>query len=322
MASDASHIHAMSNSDSSATRAVLPTLRQLQFLTALHAHGGFVRAAEAIGVTQPTLSSGIKELEATLGVTLVDRSRPGAVLTAAGEEAADRAAAALSAVEALVQAMRGADAPLTGRFVLGAIPTIAPFLLPRALPLLRQKFPALQLILKEDQTARLLEQVRARSIDAAILALPYEAGGIETASIGEDEFLLAAPDGHPLLARIGLTPEDVDSGELLLLEDGHCLRDHALKVCRFASGRANAAYAATSLHTLLQMVGGDMGVTLAPRLATEGGAAAGAAVRLRSFAPPVIGRTIGIAWRAGGPRRADALMLAEALAALMPGAGD
>ncbi len=307
----------MAQPDPIIARGQLPTLRQLHFLIALQAHGGFVRAADAIGVTQPTLSAGIKELEASLGVTLVDRTRPGAVLTQAGEEAALRARAVVGEVEALVMAMRGAGAPLSGPFRLGAIPTIAPFLLPRALPMLKAKFPALQLILKEDQTVRLLEQVRARSLDAAIIALPFDAAGVETAPIGEDEFLLAAPPGHPLLARERLRPEDLDGDELLLLEDGHCLRDHALKLCRLAQGRTSAAFGATSLYTLLQMVGGDMGVTLAPKIAVDAGAAAGAPVTLRRFSEPVIGRTIGIAWRAGGARRDEALMLAEALAGVV-----
>ncbi|MBU6406130.1 MAG: LysR family transcriptional regulator [Alphaproteobacteria bacterium] len=292
----------------------LPTLRQLQFLAALAAHGGFIKAADAVGVTQPTLSAGVKELEATLGVRLVERGRAGVALTSSGEEAAARAMRILTEVEELARAVRGASAPLTGPFRLGAIPTIAPFLLPRALPLLRQRFPGLKLQLREDLTPRLVEGLRARTLDAAVIALPYEAAGVETMPFAEDEFLLALPPGHKLCGRNDLTPENIPTDELLLLEDGHCLRDHVLSLCRAGvPGQAKPDFSAASLHTLVQLVGGGLGVTLAPRLAVEGGVTGGAAVVLQAFNEPVMGRTLGMAWRKGGPRRADAGLLAEAL---------
>lgn len=291
----------------------MPTLRQLQFLTALRAEGSFVAAAEAVGVTQPTLSAGIKDLETALGVVLVERGRTGAVLTAAGEEAVDRAARALSEVEELVRAVQGAGEPLSGVFRLGAIPTIAPFLLPKALPLLKQRFPKLRLQMREDLTARLIEQLRMRTLDAAIIAMPYNAAGIETVSIADDEFLLLTPDDHPLAKRNDLTPEHLQTDELLLLEDGHCLRDHALSACKLAPSRRSSEVGATSLHTLVQMVAGGMGVTLLPRIAAEGGAAAGAHVAMRPFSEPVVGRSIGVAWREGSQRAQDAQLLAEVL---------
>src|SRR5689334_10276097 len=169
--------------------SAMPTLRQLQFLTALRAEGSFVAAADAVGVTQPTLSAGIKELETSLGVVLVERGRNGAVLTPAGEEAARRAAQALGDVMELVRAVQSAGKPFTGAFRLGAIPTIAPFLLPRALPLLKRHYPQLRLALREDLTSRLVEGLRARTLDAAVIALPYAAPGVETAIVAEDEFL-------------------------------------------------------------------------------------------------------------------------------------
>jgi LysR family hydrogen peroxide-inducible transcriptional activator len=288
-------------------------LRQLSFLVALSEHGGFSRAADAVGVTQPTLSAGIKELEAALGVILVDRSQIGAVLTPAGQETARRAQNAIGEVEALVGAARGADAPLTGPFRLGAIPTIAPFLLPRALQALRKRYPALRLVLKEDVSARLVDALRARTLDAALIALPYEANGIESMAIMEDEFFLVAPVKHKLATTKVLTPESLTGEDLLLLEDGHCLRDHALSVCRLARQPHAAEVGATSLHTLVQMVAGGMGVTLAPQLAIDGGVAQGAAVSIRRFATPVIGRSIGVAWRAGGMRADEAKLLAETL---------
>ena len=293
--------------------SALPTIRQLQFLAALADHGGFVRAADAVGVTQPTLSAGIKELEIVLNAVLVERGRAGAVLTPAGEEAAHRARRLLGDVEELVRAARGAGAPFSGTFRLGAIPTIAPFVLPRALPALRARYPAVRLHLKEDVTPRLVDALRARTLDAALIALPYAAHGMDTEIVADDEFLFLAPTGHPLAARNDLHPEHLENEDVLLLEDGHCLRDHALSVCRAAPGKLCADVGATSLATLVQMVAGGLGVTLLPRLAADGGAAAGAAVAIRPFAEPVIGRSIGVAWRAGSAREEEARLLAALL---------
>jgi LysR family hydrogen peroxide-inducible transcriptional activator len=293
--------------------SAMPTLRQLQFLIALRAEGSFVAAAEAVGVTQPTLSAGIKDLETTLGAVLVERGRLGAVLTAAGEAAVERAVRALGEVEELVRAVQTAGEPMSGAFRLGAIPTIAPFLLPRALPLLKRKFPKLRLQMREDLTARLIEALRARTLDAALIALPYEAHGVSSARIADDEFYFLSPEGHPLAKRNDLSPEHLKSEELLLLEDGHCLREHALSACRVSPGRRSADVAATSLHTLVHMVAGGMGVTLLPKIAADGGAAAGAQVALRQFAEPVVGRSIGIAWRDGSQREGEARMIGEVL---------
>jgi LysR family hydrogen peroxide-inducible transcriptional activator len=291
----------------------MPTLRQLQFLVALRAEGSFVAAAEAVGVTQPTLSAGIKDLETTLGAVLVERGRSGASLTPAGEEAAERASRALSEVEEMVRTVHSAGEPFTGVFRLGAIPTIAPFLLPRALPLLKRTFPKLRLQMREDLTTRLIEALRARTLDAALIALPYEAHGVATASIADDEFLFLCPETHPLARRNDLSPDQMKSEEMLLLEDGHCLREHALSACRIAPGRRSSEVGATSLHTLVQMVAGGMGVTLLPKIAAEGGAIAGAHVSVRPFSTPLIGRSIGVAWREGGPREDEARKLAEVL---------
>ena len=291
----------------------MPTLRQLQFLTALRAEGSFVAAAEAVGVTQPTLSAGIKDLETSLGQVLVERGRMGAVLTPAGEEAAERAARALGEVEELVRAVQAAGQPFSGTFRLGAIPTIAPFLLPRVLPLLKKKFPKLRLQLREDLTGRLVEALRTRAIDAALIALPYEANGIASAPIADDEFLFLCPEDHPLAKRNDLTPDLLKNEDVLLLEDGHCLRDHALTACRLPSNKRSTDVGATSLHTLVQMVGGGLGVTLLPKIAAEAGAAVGAHVAVRQFAEPLVGRSIGVAWREGGQREKEARMLANVL---------
>jgi LysR family hydrogen peroxide-inducible transcriptional activator len=299
--------------DSRIPASAMPTLRQLQFLTALRAEGSFVAAAEAVGVTQPTLSAGIKELEGALGVVLAERGRAGAVLTPAGEEAADRAARALGEVEELVRAVHAAGEPLAGVFRLGAIPTIAPFLLPRALPTIKAKFPRLRLHMREDLTLRLLEALRLRTLDAAVIALPFEAHGIGSEIIAEDEFLLLCQPGHQLAARNDLAPSHLKGEELLLLDDGHCLRDHALSVCALAPGRRSAEFGATSLYTLVQMVAGGMGVTLLPKLAADAGVATGAGVAIRPFAVPAIGRSLGVVWREGSPREAEARLLSQTL---------
>lgn len=289
----------------------MPTLRQLQFLIALRAEGSFVGAAEAVGVTQPTLSAGIKDLETSLGATLVERGRTGAVLTPAGVEAAERATRAVGEVEEMVRAVQTAGEPFSGTFRLGAIPTIAPFLLPRALPLLKKKFPKLRLQMREDLTSRLVDGLRSRMLDAAVIALPYEAHGIATASIADDEFYLLCPETHPLAKRNDLAPENLKTEDVLLLEDGHCLREHALSACKLSPSRRNSEAGATSLHTLVQMVAGGMGVTLLPKIATD--AVAGAHVAVRPFEVPIVGRSIGVAWRENGQREKEARMLAEVL---------
>lgn len=292
---------------------ILPSLRQLQFLDSLARAGSFSRAAQSMHVTQPTLSTAIRELEGILGVQLVEREARGATLTPTGEEVVRRARALLSDAEDMVMAAKGASQPLFGTFRLGAIPTIAPFVLPRVMKHLKANYPELTLYLREDQTARLLDDLRARRLDGALIALPYEANGIETLSVFEDEFLLAAPKDHPLGKEGRLQPEDLAPHDVLLLEDGHCLRDHALSVCKMPSVRDGGEVSATSLHTLIQMVDGGLGVSLIPRIAADSGLGRGLDVSMRSFSPPAIGRSIGIAWRTGSSREDDARTVAEEL---------
>lgn len=302
-------------------RTLLPTLRQLQFLAALRAEASFSRAAQAVGVTQPTLSAGIKELEGLLGAILVERGRAGAVLTSAGQDAAERATRAINEVEELVHAVQGGGAPLIGDFRLGAIPTIAPYLLPRLVPALRRAYPSLRLFLREDLTARLIEGLRARTLDAALIALPYAAHGVDSIALFDDEFLLAIAPDHKLARSKNLQQEDLAGEEILLLEDGHCLREHALAMCARAHNRQGAEVGATSLTTLAHMVAGGIGVTLLPRLALENGAAAGAELVTRHFQKPMIGRSIGLAWRAKSPRQKEALLIADLVKRLANRAG-
>ena len=301
-------------------RAMLPTLRQLQYLKLLAEHRSFSRAAEAAHVTQPTLSAGVQELEKILGAPVVDRGRAGVILTAAGEEAARRAGAILAQAEDLVQAVRGAGQPLAGRFRLGVIPTIAPFLLPQALPALRQRFPKLRLFLREDLTSRLIAQLKSGALDAALIALPYDMAGLDWAHVAEDELMAAFPANHPLTAERSVTPERLECEDLILLEDGHCLREHALAACGLAPVRANdrasgdeAAFAATSLPTLVQMVGSGLGVSFLPAMAVDAGLADAAAVAVRPLATEHPARQIVVAWRASSSRAPEGRLLAEVL---------
>ena len=277
----------------------LPTLRQLQFLCALADEKSFSRAAEVCNVTQPTLSSAIKEIEAILGVQLVERETRGASMTRAGDAAVERARSILSSAADLVAAAHQAGAPLTGPFNLGAIPTLAPYLLPRTLSALRSGHPELKLYLREDQTERLIDGLRNRTLDAALIALPWESAGIETEILGDDEFLFIAPQNHKLATAKHLGPEDLNGEEVLLLEDGHCLREHAIAACSLAPAAASSTISATSLATLVQMVAGGLGISLVPKIAAEAGVTAGADLSVRAFDAPIIGRQIGIAWRAG-----------------------
>ncbi len=294
---------------------MLPTLRQLQYLKLLSDHGSFSRAAEAAHVTQPTLSAGIAELEKILGTPVVDRARSGVILTAAGEEAVRRARAILDQAEDLVQAAQGAGQPLSGRFRLGVIPTVAPFLLPRALPVLRQRFPKLRLFLREDLTHRLIAALRAGALDAALIALPYDMAGLDWAHVSDDELLAAAPDGHPILQHGRIDPADLSPKDLILLEDGHCLRDHALTACGLEPPRASdeETFAATSLPTLVQMVGSGLGVSFLPAMAVEAGLTEHVPVTVRPLEADHPSREIVVAWRAGSTRANEGRLLAETL---------
>ncbi|MGZ3304741.1 MAG: LysR substrate-binding domain-containing protein, partial [Asticcacaulis sp.] len=201
---------------------MLPTLRQLQYLKLLAEHKSFMAAAEAAFVSQPALSSGIAELEKILGARLVDRSRGQVILTAVGEETLKRSEDILARTEDLVEAAHGANRPLTGRFRLGVIPTIAPFLLPKALLRLRADFPDLKLFLREDQTARLIAALKSGALDAAVIALPYDLAGLDHAFVARDEIVAATPCDHPLARHDRIAPEALKGEELILLEDGHC----------------------------------------------------------------------------------------------------
>ncbi|WP_333585556.1 hydrogen peroxide-inducible genes activator [Phenylobacterium sp.] len=300
---------------------MLPTIRQLQYLKLLAEHGAFGRAAEAAHVTQPTLSAGIQELEKTLGAPVVDRARTGVILTEVGEAALRRAGVILNEAEEMVQEAHRAGQPLTGRFRLGVIPTIAPFLLPRALPALRQRYPALRLFLREDQTQRLIAGLKAGHLDAALIALPYDTSGLDYAHVADDELVAALPANHPLTQMSATPPDELTSEELILLEDGHCLREHALAACGLKPPRLSAddsgGFAATSLPTLVQMVGSGLGVTFLPAMAVEAGLTDQVAVAIRPLATAHPSREIVVVWRAGSSRAAEGRLLADIMRAML-----
>jgi LysR family hydrogen peroxide-inducible transcriptional activator len=233
-------------------------------------------------------------------------------LTDVGREASVRAEALLTGAEDLVQAARAAGRPLTGRFRLGVIPTIAPFLLPRALPRLKERFPDLKLYLREDLTQKLIAALKAGALDAALIALPYDMTGLDWAHVEDDELLAAAPSNHPMAATDKVTPAVLDQSDLILLEDGHCLREHALSACGLNLPRgAGGAFAATSLPTLVQMVGSGLGVSFLPAMAVKAGLAEGAHLAVRPLAADHPSREIVVAWRKGSSRAAEGRLLAE-----------
>ncbi|HTW29887.1 MAG TPA: LysR substrate-binding domain-containing protein [Acetobacteraceae bacterium] len=294
----------------------LPTPQQLRYLLALAEHQHFGRAAAACAVTQSTLSAGLVALERQLDAGLLDRSAgKRVVFTPLGQEVLERARAAIGALEAVAETAAAARAPMTGPLRLGVIPTIGPFLLPRLMPALRAAFPRLRLYLREDVTGRLVSQLAAGRLDLVLLALPCECGAAETLPLGRDEFLAALPPGHALAERAAVPLAALAAERLLLLEDGHCLRDQALAACGPSRGGEAApdGFAATSLHTLVQMVAGGLGVTLLPRLALDGGVASGAELAIRPLAGRGAWRTLGLAWRPNAPRAADFRNLAAVL---------
>lgn len=293
----------------------IPTFRQLRHLVALADHGHFGRAADAVAVTQSTLSASIKELESVLEAALVDRTRRQVVLTPLGRQTAERARRILTDAETLALAARAEREPLSGTLRMGVIPTIGPYLLPAVLPGLRRSYRGLQLYLVEDLTPRLLEQLHGGQLDVVLLALPYDCGNVETAPLFEDRFLLALPPDHPLAKERQVDPERLRSEEVLLLRDGHCLREHALSVCDLADRRRTEAFEATSLPTLVQMVDNGLGITPLPELAIDAGLLRGTSLVTRPLAAEEPGREIALVWRRGTGRREEFLLLAKELAA-------
>jgi LysR family hydrogen peroxide-inducible transcriptional activator len=288
----------------------LPTVKQLRYFLALVDEEHFGNAAAACFVSQSAFSVAIKELETLLGVRLVDRTNRQVTITAIGQDVARQARECVRQLEALVERAQGQRAPLVGELRLGVIPTIAPFLLPQVLPRLRRGYPKLRLYLLEDQTQRLHARLLTGEIDLALLALPYDLRGMEVLPLFKDRFLLACREGSALVApgkyRIGqLDPESV-----LLLEDGHCLRDHALDACRLQGSDKLSRFAAGSLLTLIEMVDADLGVSYLPEMAEGSSLLRNTRVRLHPLDRNSY-RTIGLAWRKGSARVEEFEMLGK-----------
>jgi LysR family hydrogen peroxide-inducible transcriptional activator len=291
----------------------LPTLRQLAYLAELSARLNFRVAAEALFVTQSTLSAGIKELETVLGVQLVERDNRNVRLTAIGEEVVARAKDLLAAATDLAEAARDAARPLSGPLRLGAIPTIAPYLLPNVLPALRRAHPELKLYLREDVTRVLLERLRAGGLDVALIALPFDTGDLYVRELFRDEFSFVSREADRPAGRGDVTLRKVDRDHMLLLEEGHCLRDHAIAACGTRRGSWEPRVEATSLTTLIQMVEGGLGVTLLPAITLEAGLLKGTRLVARRLSAPTPARTLALVTRRTSPRRGEADLLAEFL---------
>ena len=290
-----------------------PSIRHLRHLMALHDHSHFSRAAEACNVTQSTLSASIKELESVLQAPLVDRTKRRVILTPIGIETVARARRILKEVEELVNFATSSREPLSGTLRMGTIPTVGPYLLPKVLPNLRETYRNLKLYLVEDLTHRLIDLLHRGRLDVVLLALPYDCGAVETVILFDDPFVVGLPRGHPLAKQVSIKAQRLWRENLLLLEDGHCLRDHALAACRLADRRVTEGFEATSLPTLVQMVDNGLGTTLLPILAVNAGLLRGTKVVTR----PLLGdepiRKIGFIWRRGTGRRQEFSLLAKEL---------
>ena len=290
----------------------LPTIKQLQYLVALRRYGHFGKAAEASFVTQSTLSAGLRELEALLGITLVERTRRLVRFTALGEKIADKAVIVLRDAEELAELARAEGKPLHGELRMGVIPTIAPFLLPAMLPRLRNQWPSLKLYLREETSQAACEALHRGQLDCVLLALPFGCGDVDHAMLFEDRLYVAYPKGEAPNERL-IDVDTIDENRLLLLEDGHCLKDHALSACNRPELRANAAMMGTSLHTLVQMVDNGLGLTFIPAMAIVAGILEGTRVDAKPLRSDHGFRRIALIWRRSSPRENEFQLLADSL---------
>ncbi len=289
-----------------------PTLRQLQYLLALRQHGHFGRAADACFVTQSTLSAGLRELEALLGTALVERTRRVVRFTALGERIADKAVRVLREAEELVELARAEGQPLHGALRMGVIPTIAPFLLPAMLPHLREEWPELKLYLREETSHSACDALHRGQLDCVLLALPFACGDIDSVRLVEDALYVAFPAGEAPPGEV-VDVGAIDESRMLLLEDGHCLKDHALSACNRPDLRAHAEMMGTSLHTLVQMVDNGLGLTFIPAMAIEAGILEGTRVEAKPLRSDHGFRQIALVWRRSSPRESEFQLLGAAI---------
>ena len=293
----------------------LPTLKQIQYLVALHEHGHFGRAAESCFVSQSTLSAGLRELESLLGVTLVERTRRVVRFTPLGNRVVAKAHRLLREAEELTELVQSSGQPLAGELRMSVIPTIAPFLLPKILPRLRRERPLLKLFLREEPSAAAIESLHHGRSDCVLLALPFATGEVECEVLFDDALFVAFPKDDPRDPPATIHPELIDESRLLLLEDGHCLKDHALAACNRPEMRASATMIGTSLHTLVQMVDNGLGLTMLPAMALEAGILRCTNVVARPLAATNAARKIALVWRKNSPRGDEFRLLAGELRA-------
>jgi LysR family transcriptional regulator, hydrogen peroxide-inducible genes activator len=291
--------------------AFIPTIKQLQYLVALADHGHFGKAAETCYVSQSSLSAGIRELESLIGITIVERTRRVVRFTPLGERIADKARRVVREAEELAEMAKAAGKPLSGELRMGVIPTIAPFLLPQILPCLRTDWPDLKLFLREETSASACDSLARGQVDCVLLALPYACGDVEYEKLFEDRLFIAWPGDRTPPEHA--TADTLDQAGLLLLEDGHCLKDHVLSACNRPELRAQAAMLGTSLHTLVQMVDNGLGVTMLPEMAVKAGILLNTNIIAQPLEADYPSRTIALAWRRASPRGKEFQLLADVL---------
>ena len=288
-----------------------PSIKQLRYLCAVAEYRHFSKAAEACHVTQSTLSAAVQELESQLGVTLFERNKKSVLITPLGEKMLVLARKVLGDVEDFVSLARSHGDPLSSEIRLGVIPTIGPFLLPAMLTDLRKHYPKLSLFLREDLSATLISLLQEGALDVIVLAFPYPCDDLDTVTLFEDEFLLCLPPGHKMEALAQVRQRQLKGENLLLLEEGHCLRDHALEACSLEKGDTNIVYQGTSLHTLVQMVANGLGMTLLPAMSVDADVLGETHLTLKHFSNENVSRQIGMAWRKTDPRKPEYELLAE-----------
>jgi LysR family hydrogen peroxide-inducible transcriptional activator len=288
----------------------LPTVKQLRYLVELEKHAHFGKAAEACFVSQSAFSVAIRELESTLGTQLFDRTNKRVTITALGQEIVVQARLVIRDLEALMDMAWVSSEPLSGKLRLGVIPTISPFLLPKLLPQLRSHFHQLQLYLQEDTTQRVYERLMSGELDLILIAFPYELRNVEKMKLFNDQFLLAYKTGSQFIDKQKVTVDHLQSESILLLEDGHCLRDHALSVCKIRNLNKVSHFAASSLLTLIEMVEADLGVTYLPEMAKDSPMLKNTNIKTQAM-PKNSHREIGLVWRKGSARGKEFKMLGE-----------
>lgn len=290
-----------------------PSLRQFEYVVAIDDHGSFSHAARACGVSQPALSTQVRRLEGSLGVALFERRPSGVIPTEAGERVIELARRVVANVDEVVATAQTMQDPLRGTIRMGVIPTVAPYMLPQIMPLIRSRFPELRLLLREERTNRLTALVEAGDLDLVLVAMESDLGDLETLPLFTDPFVLAVSREHRLAQRKRVSAKDLQGEEVLLLDDGHCLRDQTLAICDAAGACELGDFRATSLATLVHMVEIGVGITMLPAMAVKTDSHFGRHLQLVRFGPPVPGRTVALAWRRSSPMRDHFEALARTL---------